>query len=657
MPASSQKKRYDGFEARINVLAFLLLLTLTILAVRLWNFQMVHGAQYAGVAEQQRLMTERIQSPRGVIYGRDESIVLADNRAANDLVLTPALCPDPDKVVTTLGKLVPIDEEKLRNDILAAEKDNTPYEQIVVKRDITRTELKRVEELSFALRGVYPLARPQRRYYYGQTAGQLLGWMNEINREEWLRLKPRYKMGDVIGRDGLEMMYEDVLKGVDGAMIVSRYNGSVPQLKTDARGVPYVTEDSKGRKLEVEQRVNPTPGGTIFTTLDMGLQRECERILKGQIGSVVVLDADTGEVLTMASTPGYDPSIFVTDSPNRGRLITEVLSDKELKPALNRGYRAQYPPGSVFKVLLAIAALEEGTITEHTTYSCNGLFRLPGVNRPWKCWRLKYGGHGGVSVVDALAYSCDVFFYNVGRDLGPERIKDWSSKLGLGVNTGIDLPHEVVGLIPDPVWKKDSRIKAGEKDPSELKWYPGETINMSIGQGAVTTTPLQNAVLMAAVLNGGRRVTPYLNMALGPRVSEPLVSEHTLQIVIAGMRKCVERDKPAPTGTGKLAKIDGLDILGKTGTAQVAAMHHVSGLKEEDIPYKLRDHALFISGVTDREPRIAVSVMIEHGLHGSSAAAPVAKEIFEYFYLNRPPGSTYTDVSQPISIAQREDGE
>jgi len=657
MQPSTQKKRYEGFESRINLLAFLLLVAFTVLALRLWNFQLVHGAQYADVAEQQRLMNERIQSPRGIIYGRDDSVVLADNRAANDLVLTPGLCEDPDRVVATLEQLLPVDEERLRADIRRAETVNTPNEQIVVKRDITRTELKRVEEMSFALRGVYTVARPQRRYYYGETAGQLLGWMNQITEDEWRRLRPRYHISDAIGRDGLEMMYEDVLKGEDGMMIVSRYNGSVPELKTDARGNPIVEKDTKGRTLEVEKRVDPLPGGSIFTTLDIGLQQECERLLDGQFGAIVVLNADTGEVLTMASSPGYDPSLFIANMSNRNPRVNELLFGDKSKPTLSRGYQFQYPPGSVFKVLLAIAALEEGVITEHTTYGCSGLFRLPGVNRPWKCWRLKYGGHGGVSVVDALAYSCDVFFYNVGRDLGAEKIKEWSSKLGLGVETGIDLPKEVEGLIPDPEWKKLRAQKAGATEPWELKWYPGETINMSIGQGAVTTTPLQNAVLMAAVLNGGRRVTPYLNRALGPHVSEPLVSEKTLQLVVAGMRKCVERDRPAPTGTGKLAKIEGLDILGKTGTAQVAAMHHVAGLAEKDIPYELRDHALFISGVTDREPRIAVSIIIEHGLHGSSAAAPIAKEVFEFFYLHRPPDSTYADVPPPIHIAQREDGE
>lgn len=657
MSSTTQKKRYDGFDSRMRLLAFGLLVALGILTARLWHFQVVQGAKYADVAEQQRLMNERLQSPRGVIYGRDESIVLADNRAANDLVLTPALCRDAGQVVDQLDELIAIDAEKLRQDIATAERHNTPYEQIIVKRDITRTELKQVEEMSFALQGVYTVARPQRRYYYNETAGQIIGWMNEIDRDEWLALRPRYHMGDMIGRSGLEMMYEEVLKGDDGAMIVSRYNGSVPQLKTDARGIPYVEMDSKGRSLEVEKRIEPVAGGSIYTTLDVGLQQMSEQLLKGVVGAIVILDADTGEILTMASSPGYDPSVFVTNSPNRIRLVQAAL-DKETKPTVSRAYQFQYPPGSVFKVLLAIAALEEGVITENTTYGCSGLFHLPGVNRPWRCWRLKYGGHGGVNVVDALAYSCDVFFYNVGRDLGPEKIKEWSSRLGLGVKTGIDLPQEVTGLIPDPEWKRQQQLAAGKTESWDLKWYPGETVNMSIGQGAVATTPLQNAVLMAAVLNGGRCVTPHLNLELGPRVTEPFISEKTLQIVQAGMRKCVERDRPAPTGTGKEAKIEGLDVLGKTGTAQVAGLQHVKHYdNEDDIPYELRDHALFVAGVTDRLPRLAVSIIIEHGLHGSSAAAPVAKELFEYFYQDRGPGPLYTNSPKPVSIAKREASE
>ncbi|MCC6487247.1 MAG: penicillin-binding protein 2 [Candidatus Hydrogenedentes bacterium] len=657
MTGTAQKKRYEGFEGRVTWLAFALLLALAGLCVRLWELQVIEGAQYADQAENNRLMNEPLKSPRGIIYGRDERVVLADNRAANDLVLVPALCSDPQSVIETLSQIIEVNKDALLADIASAEKRKAPWEQIRVKQDISRTELTLVEERSFALPGVYTVARPQRRYYYNQTAGQLLGFINKILPDEWERLRPRYKIDDVTGRAGLEQQYQEVLKGTDGAMIVSRYNGSVPQLKTDERGNPYVETDSKGRALEVEERIEPVPGGSIFTTLDIGLQRECERLLSGMAGAAVVLNAETGEVLAMASSPGYDPSIYVTNSPDRDTLIRTTEGDPS-KPSSSRAHEFHYPPGSVFKVLLAIAGLEEGVINEHTTFGCSGKFYLPGVSRPWRCWRLRYGGHGGVGVVDALAYSCDVYFYNVGLKLGPERIKAWSSKLGLGVTTGIDLPREVPGLIPDPERKKRLAIEAKKTEPWYQKWYPGETVNMSIGQGEVVTTPLQNAVLMASVLNGGRRVRPYLNMELGPQVTEPLFSEETLRIVMEGMRKCVARDKPAPTGTGKEAKIEGLDILGKTGTAQVAGLQHVKHYSnEEDIPYELRDHALFVSGVTDRSPRIAVSVIVEHGLHGSSTAAPIARQIYEYFYLKRPDEPGSASVAQPLTIARREAGE
>jgi penicillin-binding protein 2 len=388
----------------------------------------------------------------------------------------------------------------------------------------------------------------------------------------------------------------------------------------------------------------------------MGLQQEAEHILEGQTGAIVVLDADSGEVLAMASTPGYDPNIFATNSPIRGQLVADALHDK-LKPTLNRGFQFHYPPGSVFKVLLAIAGLEEGVINENTHFVCNGKFFLPGVNRPWRCWRLKYGGHGSVEVVDALAYSCDVFFYNVGLRLGPERITKWANQLGLGARTGIDLPGEEPGLVPGPEWKRKQAIARGETEPWQLRWYDGETVNMSIGQGMVLATPLQNALLMAAVLNGGRRVRPFINVEMGPKVSEPLVSEKTLRLVEEGLRKCVQRVTP-PSGTGKEARIDGLDILGKTGTAQVVRLSHTSDYaSEEEIPYQYRDHALFVAGVTDRTPRIAVSVLVEHGLHGSSAAAPAARKIFEYFYVLRDKESPPSEPVAPVTVAKHEAGQ
>ena len=718
MNATNGRKSHEAYGGRLSSLAVGVVLLSSVLALRLWQLQIVGGAEYAKDAEDNRLDYEVIKSPRGIIYGRDENVVLADNRAACDLALTPALLRDVDQVAKEwesaarilgggktllcriddtlarnepidamvdvsdlnesdrgkvqsllnalvgvrsmcdqLAQLVGVDSDTQFVRILSAVRRKVPFEQIIVKEDISKTERMRVEEYAFALQGVYTIARPQRRYYYGASAGQVLGWFNEISPEELAVRKPRYTWGDIIGRDGIEKWYEDQLKGTDGAMIVSRYNGSVPQLRTDARGNPYIEVDSKGRALQVEQRDEAVPGKPIFTTLDIGLQQECERILSEDLlaedivdvpaeGAIVVLNADNGEVLAMASIPNYAPNIFATKTPDQKRLTNELLRDPK-KPMINRAFQIHYYPGSVFKVLLAIAGLEEKVIDEHTTFSCGGSFSLGGGNT-WRCW--KHSGHGGVNVVDALAFSCDVFFYNVGRQLGPDRIEKWGAKLGVGVKTGIDLPREVPGYIPNPAKKKAMAKALKLKNPDDYNWYPGETINMSIGQGTVDTTILQNAVLMAAVINGGKRVRPFVNMATGPEVSQPLISENTLRIVHDGMFKCVDRKQP-PSGTGKLARVEGLEILGKTGTAQVVNMAQLKGRKERQVPYDLRDHALFVSGVTNMQPRIAVSVVVEHGLHGSSTAAPVARKVFEYFYMNKRREGAVGETPAPVAVA------
>ncbi len=626
----SAKKRYPGVERRIAFIGALILLALTVLGLRLWNLQVVHWADYARMAECNRLRAERLKAPRGMIFGRDESVVLADNRPSCDLVMVPAECGSTDlaEICIRLGELLGIDDAALFETIWQSRRK--PYRQILVKQDVSKNDLMRVEEFSYALPGVFTVARPQRRYLYGKTAGQILGYLGSPTQDE-LEQSDEYEGADLIGRGGIEQTYESDMRGTDGQLVVNVYvSDRRPQLRTDASGNPYVGVDSYGRKLEEEKdfRREPTPGQSIFTTLDIGLQQKCESLLEGDVGAIAVLEADTGAVLALASTPGYDPSIFAEYGRDRERV--DALTDP-FKPMRNRCFQERYPPGSVFKVMLASAALEEGVIDEKTTFSCGGSFRLPGVSRPWNCWQRH--GHGSVNVVDALAFSCDVFFYNVGLRLGVDKIKEWSSRFSLGEMTGIDLPNEVNGLIPDSEWKKARMAQLVPDDPSEWRWYPGNTVNLSIGQGEAATTPLQNAILMAAIVNGGRRVQPYINAAVSPNVSEPFLSERTLEIVRAGMRKCVEKERPAPTGTGKAARVPGMTVLGKTGTAQVIKLKKYPS--EEDIPYKERDHAWFVAGVLDQEPKIAMCILVEHGLHGSSTAAPYAKEIIEFFYRNR----------------------
>ncbi len=625
-----ERKRYPDFDKRMRLIGAALILALALLVARLWQLQIVEGEHYAREADNNRLRPQVLQAPRGMIYGRDTSVVLADNRAATDLVFVPADCDDPEAVAQRLENLLGVNAARLLTEVERHRRQ--PFTQIPVKQDISRRELMLVEERSHALPGVFTIVRPQRRYLYGATGGQLLGYLGEIGREELQRMRPRYKMGDRIGRAGIERAYENMLHGQDGQLLVNVFASGSPQVRTDPYGRPQVEFDSFGRRLQQETHYPAEAGDSIHLTLDIELQAYAESLLEGERGSIVVLNADTGEVLAMASMPTYDPSVFVNHGQNQERI--DLLNDPE-EPMKNRGYQDVYPPGSVFKIVMAAAAMEEGLINENTQFYCPGHFQINNRGRRWRCWRR--GGHGSVKLDEALAYSCDVYFYHVGLRLGVDRINHWSALFALGVPTGIDLPREETGLIPSREWKRAIREPHFPDEPWEWNWYDGDTVNLSIGQGATNTSPLQTAIMTAAVINGGRRVYPYINQELGPRVSEPFMSEATVEAVQAGLRMCVEKTT-FPTGTGHRAKIPGMDVLGKTGTAQVVALHHHEGYEDvEDIPYEHRHHAWFVAGVTDRYPRIAVAVLVEHGHAGGAVASPIARDVIEFFYDERAP--------------------
>jgi len=620
---------------RLLHLAVALCLVFTVLVGRLWQLQILRGAEFLGKSESNRLRIQRLESPRGIVYGRaglDDRVVLADNRPARDLMVVPAdiTCGD-DVLCDRLEKIVGIDGAALCEEIATARRARQPFTQILIRRDIPTNVSARVDELAFALPGVFTVVRPARRYVYGKTAGQLLGYLGEIGPKELEARSDSYRMGDLIGRKGIEQLYEDVLRGEDGRMLVTKFAAGTPQIRTDPYGNPYVDKlvDSYGHNLRVEEEIDaPTPGEPVFLTLDIQLQMTAESLLEGEEGAIGVLNADTGEVLALASSPGYDPSVFVTPSGERKRV--EALHGKPNR-MLHRAYQERYAPGSVFKILLAAAALEEGVIDANTTHYCPGKFRITPNDRAWHCW--KRSGHGEVDVVDALAFSCDVFFYKVGLELGVDRISQWAHDFSLGKETGLDMPGEITGLIPSRQWKEARLRPEHPNEPWEYRWYPGDTVNLAIGQGAAATTPLQNAILMAAIVNGGKRVRPFIDQAHSGSNSNRLLSDRTVEIVREGLLKCVQKGPPAPTGTGHAAYIDGWHILGKTGSAQnVSLAHHEQYETEDEIPKHIRDHAWFVAGVLDREPRLAICILVEHGHHGSSAAAPLAKDLIRSYY-------------------------
>jgi len=629
--------RYPGVEMRVRLAALGILLAMGTLVWQLWQLQVVNQQQFSSLSEENRVWKKRLKSDRGVIFGRNGE-VLADNRASADIVLTPGEIPNDlrEKTCALLEQLVGADAAAIMEQI--GKKKREPFEQILVKEDVSKAERTRVEEHSHALPGVYTVVRPKRRYHYGATAGQILGYLGEINKTELDRLNDQgYVMGDLLGRSGIEARYEDLLHGQDGYAVVTKFAEGRPQLRTDRRGIPRIApRDSRGNLLGGEEsREEPMAGQPVHLTLDIDLQAKCDDLLRGQVGAIVVLNADTGAVLALSSVPTYDPSVFVGGS--RALERAQLLKSPKPSPMSPRAYREQYPPGSVFKVLLAAAALEEGIVNEHTTFYCPGSFRINGTGRPWHCH--KRSGHGSVNIYDALAYSCDCYFYNVGLKLGVDKIAEWSNRMALGVHTGIDLPGEVTGLVPSREWKKKTFAK---KESWFQDWYPGDTVNMSIGQGSMSATPLQCAVLMAFVVNGGQRVRPFLNAELGPQLTGPFLKPETVQIVEAAMLKCVEDAR----GTGRRSRIPGYQIIGKTGSAQIMSLdHHKQFANEADIPYNFRDHAWYVAAVIDRTPRIAMCILIEHGHHGSSSAAPLAKDVIEAFYGK-------DNASEPVTLAQ-----
>jgi penicillin-binding protein 2 len=394
--------------------------------------------------------------------------------------------------------------------------------------------------------------------------------------------------------------------------------------------------DAAGREIEMLREQPPGLGGRIVLALDKDLQEQAEagfrEVPEGEpqrMGAAVALDVRTGDVLALASFPTYDPNVFTS---RIDRDTWRALTGDEWKPLRDRAIQNHYPPGSTHKAVMAAAALQEGVIDENTRVYCPGHYFFGG--RRFGCWKKE--GHGSVNVVQALQRSCDVFFYTVGVQLGIDRIAKHAESFGLGDVTGIDLPGEARGVVPSSEWKLRNLHE---------KWYPGETVSASIGQSYNLYTPLQLAVAYAAIANGGRVLKPRVALRLEDRSGSVLtefppelretatVSDANLAIVREGLTAVVE----LPGGTGGRAKVPGVRVAGKTGTVQVVSLDRVRGMKELEIPVRLRDHAWFVAFAPADAPEIAVAVFVEHGLHGSSAAAPIAQRMMAKYFQKRGP--------------------
>ena len=589
-------------QTRLGVLQYLVLAGLTLLAGHFWYLQVLRGRQFRELAENNRRRVVPIAAPRGPLLDRNGRI-LVENRASFSVVVTPEHSESLDMAVARLARILGTGEGPIRERL--ARRD-APFRPVVVKTDASLADVAALEARRFELPEVGVEVVPLRSYPLAFAAAHSLGRVGEVTDRqlqmpEFSDLSP----GDLVGQAGVEWQYNRSLMGKDGSR----------RLIVNSRGVEVA---------ETERRP-PANGPSLTLTLDADLQTTMDAAFAGRSGSAVALDPETGEILALTSTPGYDPNLFSTGV---GPSLWSRLSTDPATPLMNRVIQGQYAPGSLFKVVMALAGLEEGVITPQTTFYCPGYLSIYG--NVFRCH--KASGHGVVDVEKALQQSCNVFFYEVGVRLEIERIAHWAKALGLGAPTGIDLPYEAPGLIPSPEWKERTQ---------KAKWYAGETVSVAIGQGQVTVTPVQMA-RVAAFLATGRLPTPHLVKAKGgvpvpiPAPVQVSVRPETLATIRAGMRAVVSEQ-----GTGWRARIPGISICGKTGSAQVVA-HTV--LARRTGTAALLPHGWFIAFAPEEKPRIAIAVLVEHGGSGGEAAAPVAHEILSRFFDRTPMGPTVAGV-------------
>jgi penicillin-binding protein 2 len=573
-----------------------------ILLIRLFYLQVIQGQELRRFSENNCIRLQSTDASRGMIFDRN-GILLVDNRPAFDLSIILKDAKPVDRTIEKLAKLIEVPASELMRKI-GQNKGVSSYKPILLKQDIGRDALAAVEVRKFDLPGVVVDVKPRRHYIKRQSAAHLIGYLSEINSDELKSGKyPECKGGDFIGKFGVEKVFERFLKG--------------------KRGGQQVEVNVVGQVVKVLKTVDALPGQNIYLTIDYILQKKAEELLEGIAGAVVAMDPETGNILVMASSPSFDQNAFVDGMSYKQ---WESLISNPLRPMENKAVQGEYPPASTFKIVTAIAGLEEGVIDENTIMHCPGYYKYG--NRIYRCWRR--GGHGSVNIVKALSESCDVFFYQVGQKLGIDRLAFYAKACGLGSATGISLDDEAKGLIPTSSWKKRR---------TGVSWQGGETLSVAIGQGYNLSTPLQMLVLTSALANGGTRYKPLILKSVRTADGNILIQskrqvmgrlpagKNTLSIVKKGLREVVN----SPKGTGWIAHIKGMDISGKTGTAQVVGRDSDSHLSEKDIPDHFKAHAWFVSYAPSVDPQIAVAVFVEHGGHGSTAAAPIAREIIKIY--------------------------
>ena len=592
---------------------------LVTLAIGFWFLQIAQGSRFRELADNNHQRTLTLRAARGLLFDRDGQI-LVENRYSFDISLVRERTGDLTRSIELLSAISGVDEPLLWQTI-EEHNDEPEYRPIVMIREATTEQVAAVLARRIELPGIVVEEVPTRHYRTGTLAAHLFGYVGEITETQISEAQFRgTPSGAIVGQTGIEQAYNRELMGTDGTR--------------------RVVVNSIGRELSTIEEVNPVEGRRLQLTIDYDLQVATEEAFRahGFNGAAVILEPKTGEILAMASMPAYDPNDF---SLGIDQATWQRLNDDPEKPLHNRPLQGRYAPGSIFKLVVAVAALEEGIVESDFSVQCNGAKRF--YDRFYHC-HLR-GGHGRLMMEEALERSCNVYFYTLGSMLDIDVLNTWARRLGLGDLTGIDLPHELEGIVPSRQWK----MKTTGED-----WYPGETISVSIGQGAVSVTPLSQAVLIATIANGGVRPTPYVIKAIddgeGWKATQPRPSvvvelqPETIETLHRGLWRVVNA-----RGTGGRARIDGFNVAGKTGTAQVVSLAGREQL-EETSDLDFRDHGWFtFFAPSEGQPEIAGVVLAEHSEHGY-LAAPIARHVMQT-YLAKKAGQPLPDLPQPSPVS------
>jgi penicillin-binding protein 2 len=588
--ASHPQNPVQALPSRLRKMALCVGIGLLVLLLRLWYLQILEGGYYFTLSTNNRLRVRPVEAPRGFILDRHGEI-LVENRPTFDLYATPEDVKNPAEVAAVLARVLGTAPEEIVAKL--AEGRDRAYLPLLVRKDLDDRMMVAIEERKLDLPGISLRIRPIRAYPSGGIAANLLGYVSEVNQTQLARKEYQdFRPGENLGQSGVERRFDGFIRGVDGG----------EQIEVDARG----------RALRLVNRIEPRSGSNIFLTIDKRIQEAAETAFAGKKGTVVAMNPTTGEILAMVSRPSFDPNLFAQRLT--GDEWQQIATDPS-HPLQNRAYQAQYPPGSIFKLVVAIAGLESGALTPETKFNCPGQFYLGNVK--FDDW--KKGGHGTLDLKGAIKNSCNVYFYQAGLRVGIEEIVRVAKAFGLSEPPGLGLGDEVKGNLPNPQPRK--RGQPG--------WTPGNTVITSIGQGLVVTSPMQLLGLVSAIANGGTIYRPWVVkkvVALSGEVLEEYepqavrqvsVNPETLTFMRQAMLGVVDG------GTGARAKVEGVPIAGKTGTAQVVKKGEGKGHAE------LKDHGWFASFAPVDNPKIAVVVLVENGGFGGLVAAPVAKAVYE----------------------------